>query len=117
MRRHLADAGTKLKVHSRIEIIRLFHKGSSGSMLKFTPRGKEVFLNVFEGLTDEQNAERLRVSYSCIRKHREIMLRQNDCESMQELIAMYQARLIAEQILTREDVAEEEALWDLKSKP
>ena len=72
-------------------------------MLKFTPRGKEVFLNIFEGLTDKRSAERLRVGYSCVRKHREIMLRQNNCKSMLELIARYQARLDAELPETEND--------------
>jgi DNA-binding NarL/FixJ family response regulator len=106
VRRHLADARKKLKIHSKLEIIRLFHKGSSESMPKFTLRGKEVFLLIFAGLTDKRIAERLEVSYSCIRKHRETMLRQNNCESMLKLIARYQAWLVAEQTKEREGVFE-----------
>jgi DNA-binding CsgD family transcriptional regulator len=57
--------------------------------LRFTPRGKEVFLLILEGFTRSQIAERLCMSVDGVRKHREKMLEQNGCKSRLELIAKY----------------------------
>ena len=59
--------------------------------LRLTPRGKEVFELVMDGLTIAQIAERLDVSYSAILRHREKMLLQNNCHSMPELVAKYRS--------------------------
>jgi FixJ family two-component response regulator len=83
-----------LRVHSSIEMMRVLHlkSGNDECMLKLTPRGKQVFHLILEGLTDNQIRERLGISYSCVRRHREKMLLQNDCESMLELIAKYHGK-------------------------
>jgi DNA-binding CsgD family transcriptional regulator len=57
--------------------------------LRLTPRGKEVFLFVKEGLTNKRIAERMGISVSAVKRHKEIMLLQNKCSSMLELIAKY----------------------------
>ena len=58
--------------------------------LRLTPRGKEVFNLIMEGLTIAEIAERLGISYSGVLRHREKMLLQNDCHSMPELVAKFQ---------------------------
>ena len=46
------------------------------------------------GITYKQIAERLGISLSGVRRHREKMLWQNECRSMLELVAKYQAWLV-----------------------
>ena len=55
--------------------------------LKLSPRGKEVFTLILEGLSVKQIALRLGISYSGVRRHKEKMLLANDCNTMLELIA------------------------------
>lgn len=59
------------------------------SVLRLTPRGKDVFKLVLNGLTIAQIADRLGISYSGVLRHREKMLLQNCCHSMGELIAKH----------------------------
>jgi DNA-binding CsgD family transcriptional regulator len=47
--------------------------------LRLTPRGKEVFLFVKEVLTNKRIAERMGISVSAVKRHKEIMLLQNEC--------------------------------------
>jgi DNA-binding CsgD family transcriptional regulator len=65
--------------------------------VRLSPRGREVMELFMRGHTYRQIAQRLGISLSGVQRHREKMLWQNDCESMLELIARYQARLAAEQ--------------------
>ena len=58
-------------------------------MLHFSPRGKEVFLLVREGLTHKQIGERLGMSTNGVKRHKEKMLLQNKCATILELIAKY----------------------------
>lgn len=57
--------------------------------LRFSPRGKEVFLLLKEGLTHKRIAERLGMSVNGVKRHKEKMLLQNNCKSMLKLIAKY----------------------------
>ena len=57
--------------------------------LQLTPRGKEVFQQILAGTTDKNIAERLGMSLSGVRRHREKMLLQNKCDSMSELVSRY----------------------------
>lgn len=57
--------------------------------IKLTPRGKEVFLLILDGLKTNQIAHHLGISRSGVRRHREKMIQDNGCESMIELIAKY----------------------------
>ncbi len=59
------------------------------SRLRFSPRGKEVFLLLKEGLTHKQVAECLGMGVNGVKRHREKMLFQNDCKSVLELIVKY----------------------------
>ena len=61
----------------------------TASQLVFTPRGRSVFELVLEGKTINEIAELLCISYSGVRRHREKMLDQNGCHSINELIAKY----------------------------
>lgn len=57
--------------------------------LRFSPRGKEVFMLMLEGLGNTEIGGRLGMSVSGVKQHREKMLLQNDCKSILELIARY----------------------------
>lgn len=57
--------------------------------IKLTTRGKEVFQLILEGVGDKQIGERLSISYSGVRRHKEKMLIANGCQSMLELISKY----------------------------
>jgi len=57
--------------------------------LRFTPRGKEVFMLIVEGLNIKNISKRLGIGVSGVKRHREIMLLQNGCTNMLELIAKY----------------------------
>ena len=59
------------------------------SQLVLTPRGKEVFELILDGKTSNEIAGFLGISYSGVLRHREKMLEQNDCHSMNELVAKY----------------------------
>lgn len=59
------------------------------SDMGFTPRGKEVFLLILEGLSNRQIAEQLSITPSGVKRHREKMLLRNGCTSMMELVAKY----------------------------
>ena len=58
-------------------------------MLRFSPRGKEVFLLIKEGLSHKQVSERLGMGINGVKRHREKMLLQNNCATILELIAKY----------------------------
>lgn len=62
------------------------------STIQLTPRGKEVFELAMQGLSIKKISECLGISYSGVLRHREKMFLQNDCSSMQELIAKYHSR-------------------------
>ncbi len=59
------------------------------SRLVFTPRGREIFKLILKGKTTTEIAELICISYSGVLRHREKMLEQNDCHSMNELVAKY----------------------------
>lgn len=59
------------------------------SDMGLTPRGKEVFLLILEGLSNRQIAAQLSITPSGVKRHREKMLLRNGCTSMMELVAKY----------------------------
>lgn len=91
--RHLANIRKALEVHSSIGILHFIVNEIEFDpyVIKLTPRGKEVFQLILEGLGDKQIGERLGISYSGVRRHKEKMLINNSCESMLELISKYYA--------------------------
>lgn len=62
------------------------------SPLRLTPRGLEVFMDILKGLSTKEVAENLGMSTSCVRRHKEKMLLQNNCGTMMELIARHYAQ-------------------------
>ena len=59
------------------------------STLRFSPRGKEVFMLIREGMPDKRIAECLGMGGSGVKRHKEKMLLDNNCASILELIAKY----------------------------
>ena len=78
-------------VHKTREILLAFDADVSSirPTVRLTPRGKEVLELYMRGYTYRQIAERLGMGIGGVRRHREKMLLQNDCESMLKLIATY----------------------------
>ena len=64
--------------------------------LRFSPRGKEVFLLIMEGMTSKRIGERLGMGVNGVKRHKDKMLWQNDCETMRELIVKYRKTIITE---------------------
>jgi DNA-binding NarL/FixJ family response regulator len=63
--------------------------GSAMPMLHFSPRGKEVFALMLQGLKQREIGERMGMSVSGVKRHKEKMLLQNNCNSMTELLLKY----------------------------
>lgn len=57
--------------------------------LKLTPRGKEVFCLILEGLVYRDIAKRLGITRDGVKRHVEKMLLANDCAKMFDLIAKH----------------------------
>ena len=85
---HLAFIRKKFGVHSNLELIHelLANLQVDISLIKLTPRGKEVFELAMLGLSINEISHRLGISYSAVLRHREKMLLENKCNSMFELI-------------------------------
>lgn len=87
--RHLANIRQALDVCSSIEMF--FVLGSTPTCdtvpIRLTPRGVQVFSLIEQGMSDIDIARCLEISYSAVRRHREKMLLQNQCNTMLELIA------------------------------
>ncbi|MDR1112899.1 MAG: hypothetical protein LBL18_03985 [Bacteroidales bacterium] len=58
-------------------------------MLRFTPRGKEVFALMLRGFGQREIGAWMGMSGSGVKRHKEKMLLQNDCNSMAELLLKY----------------------------
>jgi DNA-binding CsgD family transcriptional regulator len=103
---HLENLRRDFSVHTTRELLLVFDAvpSSCGQSIRLSPRGKEVFELFMSGVTYRQIAECMGISLSGVRRHIEKMLWQNNCESMLELIARYQAKLAAEQAETMESV-------------
>ena len=91
LRNHLYNIRNKFGVRSIRDVVRLQHVMPlhAAPTLRFSPRGQEVFMLIREGLTNNRIAECLGISVSCVRRHKEKMLLQNDCTTILELIAKY----------------------------
>ena len=91
LRNHLYNIRKKLGAHSIRDIVRLqeIMPVQNVSTLRFSPRGREVFILIREGLTNKGISERLGMGVSGVKRHKEKMLLQNHCASMLELIAKF----------------------------
>ena len=88
---NLARIRKKLDVHNNREALHVLRKKPEHAIntLRFTPRGREVFALIMEGLTGKAISERLGIGLNGIKRHKDKMLWQNNCETMRELIARY----------------------------
>jgi len=80
-----------LGASSTLEMLHILRTVSENAApaLRFSPRGKEVFMLIKEGLTNKRISERLGMGVSGVKRHKEKMLLQNKCATMLELIAKY----------------------------
>jgi DNA-binding CsgD family transcriptional regulator len=83
-----------LESSSYLEMLHKLHKETDGkvSMIRLSPRGKEVFALIVEGMSSKLISERLGISVSGVRRHKEKMLIQNKCASLLELLAKYHGK-------------------------
>lgn len=97
--RHQATIRKLYGVNGSIKLMRaiLSETIKALSQLVLTPRGKEVFELIQDGKTSNEIAEFLDISYSGVLRHREKILEQNDCHSMNQLVAKYYG-LLAESL-------------------
>ena len=88
---YLSRIQKKLDAGNSREVLYLLRKNPEHGMstLNFTPRGKQVFTLIMEGLTSKRISERLGMGVNGIKRHKDKMLWQNNCETMRELIAKY----------------------------
>lgn len=95
LRWYLAGLRKAYNVHSTRELLLVqdFRTSALVQSVRFSPRGREVIELFMRGMTYKQIAERLGISLSGVRRHREKMLWQNECKSMLELIAKYRASI------------------------
>ena len=89
--RHQATVRKLYGVHGSIELMRAIASELATNMseLTLTSRGKEVFKLVLDGKTISEISQLLCISFSGVLRHREKMLEENACRSMNELIAKY----------------------------
>lgn len=92
---HLARIRKKFCARNNRELLHILRKIPEHAMntLRFTPRGREVFALIIEGLTSKGISERLGMGVNGIKRHKDKMLLQNNCETMRELIAKYYSRV------------------------
>jgi DNA-binding CsgD family transcriptional regulator len=113
---HLENLRRDFDVHTTRALLLKFGAAAPpcAQPVRLSPRGREVLELFMSGVVYRQIAERMGISLSGVRRHREKMLWQNNCESMLELIARYKAQLASEQAGARECVSDEGALWNRK---
>lgn len=88
---HLARIRRVLSVHNNAQILEKFYQKTESAMhpVYLSQREQGVFKLILEGASNRQIGERLGISVSGVRRHRENILRRNHCTSMLELIAKY----------------------------
>ncbi|MFI3272898.1 MAG: LuxR C-terminal-related transcriptional regulator [Pseudomonadota bacterium] len=88
---HLATIRKMIGAHNSLEMLYMLTdtKDMSLAHLKLTPRGKEVFLCILRGYADKEIGHQLGMSYSGVRRHKEKMLRANNCSSILQLVGKY----------------------------
>ncbi len=88
--RHLANIRKKFGIHKSYQIIlHRINECEGHSMLKLTPRGREVFNLCLAGHSTKEIYLMLNIGISGVRRHKEKMLLANGCESMRQLISLY----------------------------
>lgn len=102
MHNHLYDLRKAFGVCNSIEILNavLGNPDFCPRLLKLSPRGALVFENILKGVSDRQIGEKLGMSYSGVRRHKENMLFANKCDTIHDLIAKYYSRLQRQQFVS-----------------
>jgi DNA-binding CsgD family transcriptional regulator len=80
-----------LNARNAFEMLHILFQETGGvlPMLRFSPRGKKVFTLMLQGLGQREIGELMSMSVNGVKRHREKMLLQNDCNSMTELLLKY----------------------------
>ncbi|MDR1241283.1 MAG: LuxR C-terminal-related transcriptional regulator [Deltaproteobacteria bacterium] len=88
---HRANIRRIMNARNAFETLHLLLKETDSvlPMLRFTPRGKEVFALMLQGLKMNEIGKHMGMSVSGVKRHKEKMLLQNDCNSMTELLLKY----------------------------
>ena len=96
---YLSRIHKKLGVRNSRELLHLLRKRPEHAMstLRFTPRGREVFALIVEGASSKEISERLGMGINGVKRHKDKMLWQNNCDTMRELIAKYR-RAVSESL-------------------
>lgn len=82
----------ELGTNNTIEVIHILYSKNdtiAHNYIQLTPRGKDVFSLIITGKTNEEIAKELGISKSGVRRHKEKMLLQNNCNTILELISKY----------------------------
>ena len=89
--KHRAEVRRVLGARNTFELLDMLHQqtGCISPTVRLSPRGGKVFTLLLEGLSNKEIGERLGMSVSGVKRHREKMLLQNNCATILELIAKY----------------------------
>lgn len=79
----------KTGTNNIIELLYFIYKDQDNNFIKLTSRGKDVFALIITGKTNEEIAKELGISKIGVRRHKEKMLLQNNCNTILELISKY----------------------------
>ena len=79
----------KTGTNNIIELLYFIYKDQDNNFIKLTSRVKDVFALIITGKTNEEIAKELGISKSGVRRHKEKMLLQNNCNTILELISKY----------------------------
>lgn len=79
----------KTGTNNIIELLYFIYKDQDNNFIKLTSRGKDAFALIITGKTNEEIAKELGISKSGVRRHKEKMLLQNNCNTILELISKY----------------------------
>ena len=85
IRKNLGAQSTLEMLH----ILRTMPENAVPATLRFSPRGKEVFILIMEGFSIKEISGRMGIGISGVKRHREKMLLQNNCTTMLELVAKH----------------------------
>ena len=103
IRWHLVNLRRVFKVRTTRELLHKLEtscftdSATATTIIKLSPRGRQVFELFRRSFTYRQIAERLGMSVSGVRRHCEKMLWKNGCDTMLALIAKHQAQCGVEQ--------------------
>ncbi len=87
---HLAAIREKMGVNKTCQIVYvLSNENGDIANITATKREVEIFLLIIEGKTSREIANQFEISINTVRRHRENMLRTNQCKNILELMNKY----------------------------